>query len=548
MPDLNSTPAVPTNTGVSSTLELEFTSEGQVVSGVFGSDTGITLYRAFGASPEGTPNGGTVQNIRLELTNFSPPIVSTTADGNLENFIDVFFSSGGIPFEVTSPENEIGTFTLISQTRNFFEPGDNLILTDDSVSEWITAGSGDDYILASAGFDIYEGGSGVDTLDYSQSDASVTLNFSAEDAFFEGSAFFATINTAIYSSGGIAEGQAIFGFESFIGSDFDDTFNALSVDFTFDGGDGNDLVNYASSDGAVQIDLVAGTTAGGDADGDTLLNIESITGSNFDDLLTGDASDNIFTGGDGNDTLIGGTGNDTLNGDAGIDILNGGSGADILNGGAQNDTLIGGGGNDTLLGGLGRDFLFGGQGDDLVLGGNRDDEIHGDAGNDRVFGGNGSDEVFGEDGNDILRGGTVDDTLDGGAGDDFVFGGTGIDTLLGGEGNDVIDGRGGFDTLNGGSGDDILTGGFNADTFVFEDGFGNDIITDFAATSNPERIDLSGVSEFTDFADLQANHLSQSGADTIIDDGAGNTITLTGVDIADLDAIDFIFAETDVLV
>jgi len=53
--------------------------------------------------------------------------------------------------------------------------------------------------------------------------------------------------------------------------------------------------------------------------------------------------------------------------------------------------------------------------------------------------------------------------------------------------------------------------------------------------------DLSAVTEFVDFADLSANHLSQSGSNVIIDDNAGNTITLTGVNLADLDAIDFVF-------
>ena len=243
----------------------------------------------------------------------------------------------------------------------------------------------------------------------------------------------------------------------------------------------------------------------------------------------------------GDDTLSGDTGNDTISGLAGNDVLNGGAGNDVLDGGAQNDILEGGSGNDILLGGLGRDFLFGGVGDDLILGGNRDDELHGQGGNDRVFGGNGNDEVFGGDGNDILRGGTLDDLLDGGSGDDAIFGGTGIDTLLGGDGNDKIDGRGGFDTLNGGAGDDVLTGGFNADTFVFDEGFGFDIIMDFAATSNAERIDLSAVSEFTDFADLTANHLTQSRTNVIIDDGAGNIIVLLEVNLSDLDAIDFIF-------
>ncbi|MEO1151823.1 MAG: calcium-binding protein, partial [Pseudomonadota bacterium] len=74
-----------------------------------------------------------------------------------------------------------------------------------------------------------------------------------------------------------------------------------------------------------------------------------------------------------------------------------------------------------------------------------------------------------------------------------------------------------------------------------EDGFGNDVITDFDQDNAFEFIDLSGVTAITDFTDLADNHLMQVGMDTVIDDGAGNTITLIGVDIADLDASDFLF-------
>jgi Ca2+-binding RTX toxin-like protein len=50
-------------------------------------------------------------------------------------------------------------------------------------------------------------------------------------------------------------------------------------------------------------------------------------------------------------------------------------------------------------------------------------------------------------------------------------------------------------------GDDILTGGAGADLFVFADGDGADVITDFG---DGDRIDLRAVSSIDDFADLQA--------------------------------------------
>lgn len=261
-----------------------------------------------------------------------------------------------------------------------------------------------------------------------------------------------------------------------------------------------------------------------------------------DDVLYGyNLADDIIDGLAGDDILFGLSGNDTLNGGDGFDTLNGGEGNDVLTGGAQNDLLSGDEGNDILNGGLGVDILNGGPGSDLLLGGNRNDTLNGGSGNDRTFGGNGDDFVLGGNGNDIMRGGAQDDILQGGGGEDTLFGGTGIDHLMGGSGNDTLIGRGGFDVLDGGAGDDILTGGSNADDFIFSGAFGNDTITDFDANNDAEDIDLSGVASIVNFSDLLTSHTTQIGADVIINDGAGNTITLQNVDISDLNVADFIF-------
>jgi Ca2+-binding RTX toxin-like protein len=95
--------------------------------------------------------------------------------------------------------------------------------------------------------------------------------------------------------------------------------------------------------------------------------------------------------------------------------------------------------------------------------------------------------------------------------------------------------------IRGGAGADSLSGGAGGDQFVFEDGFGNDKITDFDTSQAGEKIVLVGVSSIIDFADLTNNHLSQPGSDAIITDALGNSITLLGVDMNTLTADDFIF-------
>jgi hypothetical protein len=67
------------------------------------------------------------------------------------------------------------------------------------------------------------------------------------------------------------------------------------------------------------------------------MTMNTISGTQDDDVLIGTDGDDLIIGDRGNDILIGGAGNDTLVG---------GNGEDILIGGAGNDTLVGGRGVD----------------------------------------------------------------------------------------------------------------------------------------------------------------------------------------------------------
>ena len=75
---------------------------------------------------------------------------------------------------------------------------------------------------------------------------------------------------------------------------------------TLDGGNGDDMAAYIYSSAAVRVNLGAGTAAGGHAQGDTLISIEHLAGSNHDDVLTGDDGPNGLVGWAGADTLTGG--------------------------------------------------------------------------------------------------------------------------------------------------------------------------------------------------------------------------------------------------
>jgi Ca2+-binding RTX toxin-like protein len=132
----------------------------------------------------------------------------------------------------------------------------------------------------------------------------------------------------------------------------DDTIAGISGGDTLDGGGGINTLVYATSPGAVSVNLATGAS-GGQASGDSIVagSFRDVVGSNTAaDRLTGDGQGNLLAGGGGNDTLAGEDGADTLAGGAGADLLQGGAGADSIAwlAGEGADTIDLGDGTDTL--------------------------------------------------------------------------------------------------------------------------------------------------------------------------------------------------------
>ena len=143
------------------------------------------------------------------------------------------------------------------------------------------------------------------------------------------------------ASGGDAQGDTLINIENLTGSGFNDTLEGNGGNNVLNGGAGIDTVSYENAGAAVAVSLA--TTAAqntGGAGTDTLSGFENLTGSAFNDTLTGSTAANVLMGLAGNDTLNGGAGADMLNGGAGNDTLVGGSGADILTGGLDADRFV----------------------------------------------------------------------------------------------------------------------------------------------------------------------------------------------------------------
>jgi len=169
---------------------------------------------------------------------------------------------------------------------------------------------------------------------------------------------------------------------------------------------------------------------------DTLVLIEQLRGSAFNDTLTGDGLANLLEGLAGNDALFGGAGADTVSGGDGVDIIDGGTEADRMVGGIGNDFYIvdnagdltvevAGEGTDTVRTSL--NYVLQANVENLEFTGTTGWSATGNALNNRITGGSLNDFINGAAGNDVLIGNGGDDALLGALGADVMTGGAGRD-------------------------------------------------------------------------------------------------------------------------
>ena len=184
-------------------------------------------------------------------------------------------------------------------------------LYGDQGNDTIYGGAGDDVVRGGRGEDDLRGGDGIDMLAGDRDD-DVLLGGDGDDILLGG------------PGDDMIRGGA--------GADF------------INGGEGElDLASYLDSPVGVEVEFHIGLDlafgSGGHADGDILVGIEILVGSEHDDVLdsTNDRAEALF-GDDGDDTLWGG-GGDSLFGDSGDDhllalweggVMEGGPGNDIF--------------------------------------------------------------------------------------------------------------------------------------------------------------------------------------------------------------------------
>ncbi len=400
----------------------------------------------------------------------------------------------------------------LSSVENLIGSNFNDSLTGDAGANRLDGGLGDDLLIGGLGADQLIGGGGVDTADYGAALAGVIVD----------------LKTGVVTGGGGAD--SLSGIENVTGSAFNDRLTGFTGVNVLDGGDGDDqlsgfgdddsligglgndlLIGGAGNDridggigrdtasykgaiagGGVTVSLLSGTSSGAQGN-DTLIKIEDLIGSDFDDVLTGDKGVNQINGGAGNDSLNGGLGIDTVSYAGAASAVTVSLLAGQATGGAGTDQLLG---FENIIGSDFNDSLTGDGGDNVLVGGLGNDTLNGGAGLDTADYSGASSAVVADLGLGTAILGLETDSL------------TGIETLLGSKFGDSLTGDLSANGLNGGRGDDLITGGGGSDQLT--GGVGKDV---FLYTSLSDST-LAASDLITDLGGKDRINLSALDADT----------------------------------
>ncbi|TRU02884.1 MAG: hemolysin, partial [Microcystis aeruginosa Ma_AC_P_19900807_S300] len=263
--------------------------------------------------------------------------------------------------------------------ENFKGSSFNDVFTLDKAANKVEGGNGNDIMIGGAGNDTLDGGLGNDTVDYSLETTPITLTlvknpdpkltgfngtvkvgsdtdtlssietlkFTKKDDIVKIQSLpkgvtldavdgkdtldFSTLTTTLGVSINItakvaqvgSESLSIANFETFIGTNRDDTFKVDGNTIQVDGGAGKkDILDFAGSKQGIVINdstrpknIIA-------------TNIEEYIGSAYNDRIKGTAADEIFRDGAGDDVIFGGGGNDIFYNGLGNDVYASGESGD----------------------------------------------------------------------------------------------------------------------------------------------------------------------------------------------------------------------------
>jgi Ca2+-binding RTX toxin-like protein len=230
-----------------------------------------------------------------------------------------------VSLALTGPQVTKGAgIDTLTHVENLIGSDYNDTLTAGATGSSLRGGLGNDMLIAGAGNDTLDGGAGADTASYANAKSGVTVSLGL---------------TGPQATGGSGT-DTLTGIENLIGSNYNDTLTAAATGSSLQGGAGDDLLiagagndvlqggtgndtaSYANATSGVTVSLaVSGAHPTGGSGTDTLINIENLIGSSYNDTLTAGAAGSSLQGGSGDDRLIAGPGHDVLTGGLGHDTF-----------------------------------------------------------------------------------------------------------------------------------------------------------------------------------------------------------------------------------
>ena len=474
-------------------------------------------------------------------------------------------------FSMTTPNSGGGVDDLWGEAGND-------VLECYAGNDFLIGGIGDDRLSGGAGDDQIDGGDGVDTAVYAAPYAvvGVTVDLSIAGPQNTGHGFDPLSNVENLrgtQANDVLKGND--GSNKLEGSGGYDTLAGGAGNDLLDGGLGNDTASYEAATGRVVVSLgISNPQDTGAAGFDTLVGVENLIGSAYNDELSGNAGANLLDGKLGTDFLYAGAGNDTyvlkdvhkisdfplrfafdrvvelagegtdtvrverpgpnnvvtsywleanvengivtgmdiftLNGNELNNQLTGNSAANTLNGNDGNDTLSGSGGSDNLNGGAGNDTYVVDNAGDRVV------EAVG-AGIDLVL--SGISWTLGANVENLILTGTNSVSGAGNTLANTLIGNSAANGLNAGDGNDRLSGAAGNDILAGGAGNDTLIGGVDLDIFLFNTALNAasnvDTVSDFSVANDTVRLENTIFTALTSAGTLNADafHIGAAAAD-----------------------------------
>jgi Ca2+-binding RTX toxin-like protein/subtilisin-like proprotein convertase family protein len=425
-----------------------------------------------------------------------------------------------VDLSLTTAQNTIGAgVDTLSNFEYILGSAYNDNLKGNAAGNVLNGGAGDDTL---------DGGAGSDWVYYNTATAGVTVDLS--------------LTTAQNTIG--AGTDTLLNFEYIRGSAFNDILTGNALDNVFRGDAGDDIINGAAGSDWIFYDTAAAgvtvnlnlTTAQNTvgAGTDTLLNIEHVRGSAFNDILIGNAVSNALRGDAGNDSMDGGAGTDWVYYDTASSAVT----VDLSLTTAQN-TL--GAGTDTLLN---FENVYGSAYNDTLTGDGLANVVNGNAGADTLIGGLGNDTYVVDNAGDVVTEtstlateidavqSSISYTLTANV-ENLALTGAAATNGTGNALNNTLTGNAAVNVLNGGVGADTMVGGAGNDTY-YVDNVG-DVVTEnlnegtdtvystisYALGANVEQLSLQGTSAINATGNALGNVIWGNAGDNVLDGGAG---------------------------